>query len=275
MAHLKSFRVFSEERVNPIVLTFGRFQPPTIGHEKLVNKIVALASSNNYRIFTSQSNDAKKNPLSYEDKIKFLRKMFPKAGRNIIEDTSIKTIFDALVKLDKQGFTKAIVVVGSDRVEEFQRMLHKYNGSEGKHGKFNFKDGIIIESSGERDPDDEGVSGMSASKMRAAASENNLELFTRGLPKDFKEAVDLFNAIRVGMGLKESFNHRQHVQLNYVSEERESFVKGDLFVVGDIVQINETLEQGKIVEIGPNFVVVQTASDKRRKWITAVSKINK
>lgn len=275
MAHLKSFKAFTEERVNPIVVTFGRFQPPTIGHEKLINKVTSLAKGNNYRIFTSQTTDPKKNPLSYSDKIKFLRKMFPKHGRNIIEDKSIRSIFDALVKINQQGFTKVIMVVGSDRTDEFARLLNKYNGIEGKHGLYNFTDGIQIASSGERDPDDDGVTGMSASKMRAAANDNNLELFTKGLPKDFKESSELFNAVRVGMGLKESYLHRQHIQLDSVSEERESFVKGNLFSVGDSVQIIESKEEGTIVELGPNFVVVQTPTEKRRKWITAVSKINK
>jgi hypothetical protein len=275
MAHLKSFRAFTEERVNPIVITFGRFQPPTIGHEKLVNKVATLAKANNYRIYTSQTVDPKKNPLPYADKIKFLRKMFPKHGRNIIEDKGVRSVFDALVKLNQQGYTKVTLVVGSDRIDEFTKLLNKYNGVEAKHGKYNFVDGIQIASSGDRDPDDEGVSGMSASKMRTAASDNNLEQFSKGLPKDFKEVSDLFNAIRVGMGLKESHQHRQHVQLDSVSEERESFVKGDLFSVGDSVQIIESKEDGTIIELGPNFVVVQTPTEKRRKWITAVTKINK
>lgn len=275
MSKLKSFRAFSEERINPIVVTFGRFQPPTIGHEKLINKVASLAKGNNYRIFTSQTVDPKKNPLAYTDKIKFLRKMFPKHGRNIIEDDNIQSIFDALVKIDKQGFTKVFMVVGSDRIDEFTRLLNKYNGVDAKHGRYEFKDGIQIISSGERDPDDAGVSGMSASKMRTAATENNLEQFAKGLPRDFKEASDLFNALRVGMGLKESYLHRQHVQLDSVSEERESFVKGNLFAIGDSVQIIESKEHGKIVELGPNFVVVQTPTERRRKWITAVAKINK
>jgi len=111
--------------------------------------------------------------------------------------------------------------------------------------------------------------------MRAAATENNLELFSKGLPTDFKDAVDLFNAIRIGLGLKESYLHRHHVQLDSVSEERESFVKGDLFSVGDSVQITKSKEEGTIVELGPNFVVVKTESGSHRKWITAVTKINK
>jgi hypothetical protein len=272
MSNLKSFKTFTKERENPVVATIGRFQPPTLGHEKVFERVASLAKGNNYRIFTTQSNDSKSNPLEYEEKIKFLRKMFPKYGRNFIQDKSIKTIFDALPKLTQQGFTKLILVVGSDRIEEFNRLLHKYNGVEGKHGKYSFPDGIDVVSSGDRDPDSEGVTGMSGTKMRDAAIRNNLEDFMKGLPKGFKEARDLFNAIRVGMGLKEAFTHRQHIQLDTVSEEREDFVKGELFKVGDIVTIVESGQDGKIVELGPNFVVVETAEERKRKWITAVVK---
>jgi hypothetical protein len=274
MLKLKSFRSFNEERVNSIVLTFGRFQPPTVGHEKLINKVASLATKgNDYRIFTSQTNDEKKNPLAYSDKIKFLRKMFPKHGRNIIEDTSIRDIFSALVKIHKQNFTKVVLVVGSDRVDEFKRLLNKYNGVEAKHGLYSFPDGIQVVSSGDRDPDSDDIEGMSASKMRAAASDNNMDAFTKGLPKDFKEGPALFNAVRVGMGLKEAWVHRQHIQLDPVSDEREEFVKGSLFEIGDRVRIIETNEEGTIDQLGPNFVVVETLTGKSRKWITSVEKL--
>ena len=272
MAKLKSFKIFSEERVSPMVITFGRFQPPSSGHEKVFEKVVSLAQGNNYRIYTSQSVDEKSNPLSYSDKIKFLRKMFPKYGRNIIDDTSIKTVFDALVKLYKQGITKITLVVGSDRIEEFTRLLKKYNGVKANHGFYEFKDGIQLASSGDRDPDSDAVEGMSASKLRAACAANNIDAFKKGMPKDFKEAIDLFNAVRIGMGLKES-HARQHVKLDTVSEDREQFVKGTLFSVGDSVQINESKETGTIIELGPNFVVVKTATEQKRKWITAITKI--
>lgn len=275
MGNLKSFRTFSEERIRGVVITFGRFNPPTIGHEKLMNKVVSLASADAYRIYVSQSQDSKKNPLNYSDKIKFLRKMFPKLGRNIIEDASIKSIFDALVILYKQKFTQVTLVVGSDRIDEFKKQLSKYNGVEARHGFYYFADGINIVSSGERDPDSDDVSGMSASKMRAAAADNNLELFSKGLPKGFKFTTELFNAVRVGMGLKESRGKRKHIQLDTVSEKREEFVKGNLFKVGDEVKVNETLEEGVISAIGPNFVLVKTEAGSFRKWITAVTKINK
>lgn len=274
MKSLKSFRSFNEERSNSIVITFGRFQPPTIGHEKLFKKVVSLADANKYRIYTSQTVDAKNNPLSYSNKIKFLRKMFPKYGRNIIEDTKIKTIFDALTDLHSQKFDKIILVVGSDRVNEFKKVLLKYNGVEARHGFYDFKNGIEIFSSGERDPDSDGVSGMSASKMRAAAKENNFELFKKGLPKNFKEALDLFDAVRADMGLKES--KRIHIQIDPISPQREDYINGSLFAVNDIVRIIESGEEAKITELGPNFLVLENKEGASlRKWLTAVEKIDK
>lgn len=269
---MKTFREFTEERIKTAVITFGRFQPFTIGHEKLINKVASLADGNNYRIYTSQSHDNKKNPLSYEDKIKFMRKAFSKHGRNIIEDTSIHNIFDALVKLSKQGYTRVTLVVGSDRIPEFDKLLSRYNGVKAKHGYYNFVDGIKIESSGDRDPDADDVSGMSASKVRDAAVKNDFDTFSKGLPKEFKEKIELFKAIRSGLGLKES-THRKHVQLNSVSEQREEFIKGDLFSIGDSVQINETSETGTIIELGPNFVSIDIDGITKKKWITAITKL--
>lgn len=272
MVNIKSFKVFSEETINPVVITFGRFNPPTLGHEKLIDKILSIAKSNKYRIFVSQSHDEKKNPLEYSEKINFMRKMFAKQGRSIIEDKSIITIFDALVKLYKQNFTKVIVVVGSDRVAEFSKLLTKYNGVSAKHGFYEFKDGIQIESAGERDPDSDDVDGMSASKMRAAAKDNNFDLFKKGLPRSFKEAKDLFNTIRKNSGLKESKIIRPTMSFG-ISEKREDYVKGKLFKVGSSVIINETNETGIIMQRKSNYVIVKVGDEEIKKWITAISEV--
>jgi hypothetical protein len=275
MPNLKSFRTFNEDRSRQVVITFGRFQPPTIGHEKLISKVASLAKGNDYRIFTSQTQDAKKNPLPYGDKIKFLRKMFPKHGRMIIEDKKIRSVFDALVVLYKQKFDKVIFVVGSDRILEFKRILLKYNGVEAKHGFYDFTNGIEIVSSGDRDPDADDVSGMSASKMRGAVEDNAFDIFKKGLPKDFKDSKELFTALKSGMGITEAVAGRKHVKLDHVSEQREEFIKGELFRIGDPVKIIESNEEGFISDRGPNFVVVKTQNGEVKKWLTAVTKINK
>ena len=262
-----------KEATGHVTFTFGRFNPPTVGHEKLIDKVHSI-SKGTYRIYASQSHDAKKNPLDYTTKIKFMRKMFPRHARNIIADVKIKTAFDALDSLYAQGYRQVTFVVGSDRVEEFDKTLNKYNGEKRATGFYNFEGGVQVVSAGERDPDAEDVSGMSASKMRAAAGDNNFELFAKGLPSGFKEAQKLFNAVRAGMGLKESYNFRQHIQLPTLSKEREAYVNGDLFKVGDVIEIKESKELGQIQRLGSNYVIIETYNgNKQRKWLKDVIKV--
>jgi hypothetical protein len=270
---LKHFKEYLKEATGHVTFTFGRFNPPTVGHEKLIEKVHSI-SKGTYRIYASQSHDAKKNPLDYTTKIKFMRKMFPRHARNIIADVKIKTAFDALDSLYAQGYRSVTFVVGSDRVEEFDKTLNKYNGEKRATGFYNFECGVQVVSAGERDPDAEDVSGMSASKMRAAAGDNNFELFAKGLPSGFKEAQKLFNAVRAGMGLKESYNFRQHIQLPTLSKEREAYVNGDLFKVGDVIEIKESKELGQIQRLGSNYVIIETYNgNKQRKWLKDVIKV--
>ena len=262
-----------KEASGHVTFTFGRFNPPTVGHEKLIEKVHSV-SRGAYRIYASQTNDAKKNPLGYTEKIKFLRKMFPRHARSIISDVKIKTAFDALDSLYEQGYRQVTFVVGSDRVEEFDKLLNKYNGEKRNDGFYNFEGGVQVVSAGERDPDADDVSGMSASKMRAAARDNNFELFAKGLPSNFREAQKLFNAVRAGMGLKESYNFRQHIQLPTVSKEREAYVNGELFQVGDVVEVKETKEIGQIQRLGSNYLIIETYEGKKqRKWLKDVVRI--
>lgn len=270
---MKHFKEYLKEATGHVTFTFGRFNPPTVGHEKLIEKVHAI-SKGTYRIYASQSHDAKKNPLDYNTKIKFMRKMFPRHARSIINDVKIKTAFDALDSLYAQGYRQVTFVVGSDRVEEFNKTLNKYNGEKRATGFYNFEGGVQVVSAGERDPDAEDVSGMSASKMRAAAGDNNFELFAKGLPSGFKEAQKLFNAVRAGMGLKESYNFRQHIQLPTLSKEREAYVNGDLFKVGDVIEIKESKELGQIQRLGSNYVIIETYNGiKQRKWLKDVIKV--
>ena len=237
---VKTFKQYSEEKKNEVVFTFGRFNPPTTGHEKLMNKLASVAIGSNYRIYASHSNDAKKNPLQYDEKVKIMRKMFPKHGRNIILDSRIKNVFDVATSLYDQGFTRIVMVVGSDRVAEFRKLLNKYVGVEGRHGFYEFPDGIDVISAGERDPDAEGVTGMSASKMRAAAVAGDFKSFSQGLPRSYGEDMTLFNLLRKRMGLKEKVNFRKHIQLPQLSTIRERYVAGDIFNVGDTVYSGNT-----------------------------------
>jgi uncharacterized protein YbcV (DUF1398 family) len=257
---LKSFKTYLEETTKEIIITFGRFNPPTVGHEENFDAISKkITKGKPFRIYASQSEDPKKNPLSYDEKIKFMRKMFPQYGRNIILDRSLKNIFNVASSLYDEGYTRLTVAVGSDRVEEFKKTLQKYDGVKGTHGYYNFKDGINVTSTGQRDPDVDAVTGqstfkVSASKMRSAAATNDLETFAKGVPKTYGDVKDLFNAVRKGMGLKESHNFRKHVQFDTLSETRERYISGEIYNVGDsIISIKDNTEY-KIVSRGPNYV---------------------
>jgi len=275
VASFKTFAEYITEAKKEITVTFGRFNPPTVGHEKLMNAVAKTAAGGPYRVYVSQSQDPKKNPLEYTQKVKYIRKMFPRHARSVILDKSIRNIFDVLTKLYEDGFTQVNMVVGSDRVSEFERLTNKYNGVKGQHGFYNFEGGVNVISAGERDPDAEGVSGMSASKMRSAASANDFQTFSKGLPSNFKDAKDLFNDVRKGMGLNESHDFRSHIQLEPVSDDREAYVTGDLFSENDSVVITTTEEVGKISFLGSNYVIVETAEGKKyRKWISDVERLD-
>ena len=184
-----------------IAFTFGRFNPPTIGHEKLMDN--TRRANRNYRIYSSQTQDPKKNPLNFGTKVAVMRSMFPSHARSISR-TKVTTAIDVMVQLYKEKYTDVNMIVGSDRVDEFDKLLKKYNGKKAKHGYYKFKS-IRVISAGERDPDAEGVSGMSASKMRKAALDNKFAEFKKGLPRNYKGGKLLFDTLRKEMGIK-SFN---------------------------------------------------------------------
>ena len=262
-----------EEKVGYLV--FGRMNPPTIGHGKLLDKLAAVAGRAQYRIYLSQSNDKKDNPLTYSDKVKFARKMFTRHARSIIIDAKVTTPFHALSAMYNAGFKKVILVAGSDRVQEYDLRLNKYNGKKGGHGFYNFDGGVKVVSAGQRDPDGKGAEGASGTKQRGYAKDNDFTGFAQGLTKAISnpDARKMFNAVRSGMGLKEEYEFKRHVQLESVSETREAFVKGELFELGEHVIIKSTSEVGKITVIGSNYVIVETSDKTTRQWLDSVEKI--
>ena len=197
-------QLIKEVKGGTAVFTFGRFNPPTIGHEKLLKVLASTATKNDADkfIYLSQSQDAKKNPLSASQKLMFMKLMFPKHRRDF-PTTSARTAIEAIVELyEQQKYSKIIMIVGSDRVREFDAFLNKYNDVKSKHGYYNFES-IDVVSAGERDPDAEGTSGMSASKMRAAVQEGNYDLFKMGVPAGVSEknCHILYNAVAKGMNI--------------------------------------------------------------------------
>ena len=268
-----SFNQYLKEEKGEITFVFGRFNPPTVGHEKLFDKLKKV-SSGSYRIYGSKSQDPKKNPLNFKQKVKFLRKMFPKHARSVMADSDVRHVMDIAVKLYDQGYTTVNMVAGSDRVKEFEVLLNKYNGVKARHGFYEFKDDIKVISAGERDPDAEGVTGMSASKMRAAAAEGDQRSFAKGVPSGY-DSKELFNSVRKAMGIKESPKFREHVELPKVSETREEYIEGNLFSEGDTVALKETNDVGTILVCGTNYLVVEFGQWKKRVWLDQVELIEK
>jgi len=273
---IKGFSDYLVEDAKVAYFTFGRMNPPTMGHEKLMDNLSTKAGKNPHFVFLSQTQDKKKNPLDYNAKVKHARKMFPRHARRIMANKKIRTAFDAASYLYEQGYTRIVMVVGSDRVREFDMLLNKYNGKKGNHGFYNFKT-INVASAGARDPDAEGVEGMSASKLRDFANKNDYTSFAQGLGTGVsnKDSKKLFLDVRKGMGLKEETEFKRHVELAPVSEAREKFVKGELFTVGEQVVVKATDEVGTISHLGSNYVIVQLGEEKFvRKWLEAVESVD-
>ena len=196
---MKSYQTFlTEKKGDTVIFTFGRFNPPTVGHEKLALAVanVSKLKGGDFFIYPSHTQDSNKNPLNQKEKIKYMKLMFPKFRNNIIASTG-KTALEIASELYDKGYKTLVMVVGSDRVQEFQRILDKYNGEDKAHGFYDF-DKIEVVSAGERDPDAEGVSGMSASKMRASAVEGDFRTFRKGIPDSLsdKDTMAMFNDIR-------------------------------------------------------------------------------
>lgn len=273
---IKNFSQYLSEEKGEVYFTFGRMNPPTIGHGKVMDNLAKKSGKFDYKVYMSQKT-GQKDPLSYKDKVKHIRKMYPKHARSVIMDPKIKNVFDVAAQLYDQGYSSVTMVVGQDRLREFDVLLNKYNGTKARHGFYKFKS-IKVISAGQRDPDAEGVEGMSASKQRAFASKNDYQSFTQGVPRNYsdKDTRKLFNDVRKGMGLKEELQFKNHIELPVVSETREQYVKGALYAVGDEVVIKESEELVKVAVLGSNYVIVERTDGTRlRKWLDAVELIEK
>ena len=261
---MKNFRDIVEARGDTAVFTFGRFNPPTTGHEKLIDALAKQQSKNAgsmMYVYPSHSQNAKKDPLPHTLKIAYMRKMFPKYKSNVIVSKS-RTALEAAVELHKKGHRSIVMVVGSDRVTEFNTLLNNYNGVDSKHGFYGFDD-IKVVSAGERDPDSEGVSGMSASKMRAAAADGNFDLFKTGVPSTFKDSLKLYNDVRKNLGIREE---RDMGEMTDFETLRDLYLTGKLWNVGDIVEAHG--HEGKVINKGTNYLTFVSEDGKVHKtWL--------
>ena len=270
-----------EAREKSIAFTFGRFNPPTIGHEKLIRKVKSV-SANVHKIYLSRSQDSKKNPLSPDVKFRFMRDIF-KAARADLVISPTNMILDLMTKLHRKGFTDVTMVVGSDRVKEFEGILNKYNGEKNRHGFYDFQK-IKVVSAGERDPDAEGTTGMSASKMRDAAAKGDYEAFKKGLPASYRNPADierLMSSVRVGMGIKTKLAASYGGMINVDNKKPVASLKEfeqnqirDLYVREIIFNINDKIKyvkegiEGIVKRRGTNYIVLEDNNNNLHKaWI--------
>ena len=272
---INSFSQFLVEEEKTVYFTFGRLNPPTIGHEMLLNKLARAAGKNPYKIYLSKSSDPKKNPLSYNDKIKFARKMFPKHARQIIKNNKMKTVMDIASALFAEGYINIVMAGDGERSREFDILLNKYNGVKGRHGFYNFKS-IKFVNVGERNDSSDDIDGVSATKQRNSVKNNDFVAFTQGLPKSMSnsDAKQLFNAVRKGMGLKEAKEFKRHVQLEPVSDLREAYVNNSIFEEGESVVMTKTGIVGNIKHLGTNYLIVESKDETWRCWLTDVEKVD-
>lgn len=250
-----TYKELLEARKSTVVMAFGRLNPPTIGHELLVKAVAALAKKHNadHIIYVSRTQDPKKNPLTVDQKVSYARHSFK--GMNIVgANDKVRTFIEAAKDLTGK-YDNLVMIAGSDRVLEYKQLLDRYNGKD-----FNFKS-ILVVSAGERDPDEEGAAGMSASKMRAAAAANDFAKFKQGVPSAMTDAMArrMFDDVRSGMKLNEQ-----------VDDVREDYVNDRVFNVGDVV-LHEGAEKA-IVYRGTNYVLLE---GNQRAWLKDIEPTEK
>jgi len=252
---------------NDITVVFGRFNPPTIGHEKLLQAAEKAAQGGDFKIYPSRTQDAKKNPLDPDMKVSFMRKMFPKYEDQIVNDAEMISIFNVLTTAYEEGYKNVNIIVGADRQAEFENLANKYNKD-----LYDFKQ-IRVISAGVRDADAEGVEGMSASKMRKAVADDDYEAFKKGTPKGLNdgETRSLYDAVRAGMGVKKKEEVKELWQIAPRYDQkglRENYVKKKVFRMGDVVESLSTGLIGKIIRRGTNYLISVTESNVMFKsWI--------
>ena len=263
-----------------LTLVFGRFNPPTTGHKKLLDTAKGISGDNDFRIYPSRSHDPKKNPLDPGTKIKFMKQMFADYEEEIVNEKDMKTIFDVLMTAQEEGYKEVTIVVGSDRLGEFKSLATKYNGD-----LYDFES-IAVVPGGTRDSDADDVTGMSASKIRKAVKDDDRKAFERGVPSSLpkEEINNLWNELKRSMGLevttekkdkktaKESFEMWEIAPSFDYSSLREKYYNKEIFKRGDLVESLHTGLVGKVTRRGANHLICVTESGIMFKsWIKDVS----
>ena len=242
-----------------LTFAFGRFNPPTTGHAKLMREVITQARKNNanHVVYASASQDSRKNPLDVNTKVRFMKKMFPQ--NKILAAGGDQRTFMEILKFYDKMYGDIIMVAGSDRIREFQALADKYNGRD-----YNYKS-IKVVSSGERDPDAEGVTGMSASKMREMAKNDDYRNFRRGVVGlNDSDTRKLYDAVRKGMDIRESYVDKFTDFIN--NDIREEYHQERIFNVGDMVEHMDG-SQGMIVRRGSNYVSYEVDGLIKKAWL--------
>ena len=243
-----------EKTKGTLTVAFGRFNPPTTGHEKLLNTVASSSDDGDYVIIPSRSQDKKKNPLDPDMKVSVMKQMFPQHSEKIINDPGNKTIFDILKRAHNDGYTGVRIVGGADRQKEFDKLVNNYNG------KMYHFDNIEVRSAGDRDPDSDSVEGMSASKQRKAAAENDFDNFLKGVPTSMnkKAARELFDNVRKSMNIKEGWNLWEIAPKFDWKNLRENYLNKKVFNIGETVQNINTGLIGRIIRRGTSYLICVT-----------------
>ena len=261
-----------EKTKGTLTVAFGRFNPPTTGHEKLLNQVSKSSDEDDYIIVPSRSQDAKKNPLDANSKVGIMRQMFPKHSEKIVNDPANRTIFDVLKKAHNDGYAGVRIVGGADRQKEFDKLVNNYNGK-----LYNF-DNVEVVSAGDRDPDSDDVTGMSASKQRKAAAEGDLKSFMKGIPSTMekKAAEDLYKNIRKAMQIKEGWNLWEIAPKFDWEGLRENYISEKVYQIGNLVENLNTGLIGRIIRRGANHLICVTENNFMFKsWIKDVTETKK
>ena len=253
-----------------LTIAFGRFNPPHAGHQQLMDTAAASAEAegSDYMIVPSRSNDPKKNPLDADTKVAFMRGMFPQHSSRIQNDQNTRTIFDVLKKAHNDGYTNVRIVGGADRVKEFEKLSNNYNGS-----LYQF-DNVEVVSAGDRDPDADGVEGMSASRLRLAAAENDFKTFRSAMPEGMprRDVQQLFDTTRMSMGINEEWGIWEMAPKFDQQTLRENYVSKAIFRIGELVENMNTGMIGRIIRRGANHLICVTEDKIMFKcWIRDVN----
>ena len=259
-----------EKTKGTLTIAFGRFNPPHLGHLQLMDTAAASAEQegSDYMIVPSRSQDKKKNPLDPDTKVSLMRSMFPQHSERIMNDASTRTIFDVLKKAHNDGYTNVRIVGGADRVNEFNKLANNYNGN-----LYAF-DNIEVVSAGDRDPDAEGVEGLSASRMRLAAAEGDFKTFRLGMPPEMrpKDARAVFDTVRASMGIQDQVAEVWEIAPKFDQKTlRENYVSEAIFKIGQLVENLNTGLIGRIIRRGTNYLICVTEDHIMFKsWIKDV-----